>query len=61
MEGRLQWEDGEPYINVEQLPTDGRVASVLCVGGPVKYKTKPGLNLMWQFIKDCVIPQAAQS
>ena len=29
------------YINVRQLPTDGKVASALCFGQPAKYKLKP--------------------
>ena len=44
IEVRGRWKGGKngrtvnKYINVEQLPTDGHVASILCVGGPIKYK-----------------------
>jgi Transcriptional activator of glycolytic enzymes len=44
------------YINVEQLPTDGKVAAVLCVGGPVKYKLKNNSHVTDQFLKDVVCP-----
>jgi hypothetical protein len=32
------------YINVEQLPTDGHVAAILCVGGPIN---GAGITLDW--------------
>ena len=47
------------YINVEQLPTDGRVASVLCVGGPVKYKLKPDSHVTYEFLMNVVAPGIA--
>ena len=28
------------YINPNQLPNDAKLAGILCVGGPVKYKLK---------------------
>ena len=47
-------------INMEQLLTDGHVASVLCVGGPVKHKLKPGSNVTHQFLMDVVVPGIAK-
>ena len=44
------------YISVEQLPTDAKVAAVLCVGGPVKYKLKPGSNVTTLFLTETVAP-----
>jgi Transcriptional activator of glycolytic enzymes len=44
------------YINVEQLPTDGKVAAVLCVGGPVKYKIKSNSHVTDAFLKEVVCP-----
>jgi hypothetical protein len=37
------------YINSNQLPTDGKVASILCVGQPVRYKLKvnSGITRHW--------------
>ena len=62
IEIRGRWKGGRngrtvnKYINVEQLPTDGKVAAVLCIGGPVKYKARAGSHLTFQFIKDHVVP-----
>jgi hypothetical protein len=48
VETRGRWKGGRSgrvvnlYINVKQLPTYGKVAGVLCVGQPVKYKLKAG-------------------
>jgi hypothetical protein len=44
------------YISVEQLPTDGRVVAILCVGGPIKYKIKTNSHLTDAFLKDVVCP-----
>jgi Transcriptional activator of glycolytic enzymes len=44
------------YISVEQLPTDGRVAAILCVGGPIKYKLKTNSHVTDAFLKDVVCP-----
>ena len=46
------------YINVEQLPTDGHVASVLCVGGPIRYmcRTGSGLEMKLDWMHDNVVP-----
>ena len=65
IEVRGRWKGGRngrivnKHINVEQLPTDGRVAAVLCVGGPVKHKLKPGSNVTHQFLVDVVVPGIA--
>ena len=62
IEIRGRWKGGRNgrtvnrYINVEQLPTDGKVAGVLAVGGPVKYKAKTGSNVTFQFLRDVVAP-----
>jgi hypothetical protein len=44
------------YINVKQLPTDGKVASVLCVGQPVKYKLKPNAGFTRQWLLTNIVP-----
>ena len=62
MEIRGRWKGGcngrvvNLYINVKQLPTDGKVAAILCVGQPVKYKLKEGTALTrdWLFVN--VVP-----
>ena len=62
IEIRGRWKGGRNgrtvnrYINVEQLPTDGHVASILSVGGPVKYKPRPGSGLTHQFLMTHVVP-----
>jgi hypothetical protein len=44
------------YINVKQLPTDGKVAGVLCVGQPVKYKLKAGSGVTRDWLLTYVVP-----
>ena len=44
------------YINVEQLPTDGHVASILRVGGPIKYKPRAGCGINHQWLMTNVVP-----
>ena len=44
------------YINVKQLPTDGKVAAVLCVGQPVKYKLKAGTSITRNWLLTNVVP-----
>jgi hypothetical protein len=46
------------YINVEQLPTDGHVASVLCVGSPIQYmcRTGSGLKMKLDWMHYNVVP-----
>ncbi|KAL7557240.1 hypothetical protein ACA910_001905 [Epithemia clementina (nom. ined.)] len=62
IEIRGRWKGGRNgrtvnrYINVEQLPTDGKVATVLCVGGPIKYKLKPNSHVTDQFLMQHVVP-----
>ena len=41
---------------MEQLPTDGSVAAVLCVGGPIKYKPREGSGLTHQWLMTNVVP-----
>jgi hypothetical protein len=59
---RGRWKGGKGgktvnrYINVEQLPTDGHVASILCVGGPMKYLARNGSRVTLEFLKDHVVP-----
>ena len=62
IEIRGRWKGGKngrtvnKYINVEQLPTDGKVAACLCIGGPVKYKPKSGSGLTYEFLKTKACP-----
>lgn len=44
------------YISPEQLPTDAKVASILCVGGPVRYKTKADSRVTSLFMQEVVVP-----
>lgn len=44
------------YINPDQLPTDAKVAAILCVGGPVTYKVKPDSGVTEQFMREFVVP-----
>jgi hypothetical protein len=45
------------YISVEQLPTDAKLAGMLCVGGPVKYKIKEDAgNVNEEFLTTAVVP-----
>jgi hypothetical protein len=44
------------YINVEQLPTDAKMASTLAVGGPVRYKLKSDSHASPAFLLDSVVP-----
>ena len=44
------------YIDVKQLTIDAKVAGVLCVGGPIKYKLKAGVNLTDDWLFDNVVP-----
>ena len=44
------------YISVEQLPTDAKVAGVLCVGGAVKYSVKAGSHVTQRFLREVVCP-----
>jgi hypothetical protein len=45
------------YISVDQLPTDAKLAGMLCVGGPVKYKVKDDAgNITEEFLTTTVVP-----
>jgi hypothetical protein len=46
------------YINVQQLlvPTDGTVASVLCIGGPIRYLCHPGCGLTLELMHEHMVP-----
>ena len=48
------------YINVEQLPTDAKLAGILAVGGPIMYKVKDGSNVTHDFLMDTVVPSIKQ-
>jgi hypothetical protein len=43
------------YIDVKQLTIDAKVAAILCIGGPIKYKYKEGVNITdeWLFTNVC--------
>jgi hypothetical protein len=62
VETRGRWKGGRSgrvvnlYINVKQLPTDGKVAGVLCVGQPVKYKLKAGSGVTRDWLLTHVVP-----
>ncbi|MGL5935859.1 MAG: hypothetical protein ACRCZI_09580 [Cetobacterium sp.] len=62
VEIRGRWKGGRNgrvvnlYINVQQLPTDGKVAAVLCVGQPVKYKLKPNTAITREWLLTKVVP-----
>jgi hypothetical protein len=44
------------YINVEQLPADGHVAAILCVGGPIKYLCRNGCGVTLEWMHEHVVP-----
>ena len=62
VEIRGRWKGGHNgrvvnlYINVKQLPTDGKVAATLCVGQPVKYKLKPDTAVTRGWLLTNVVP-----
>jgi len=62
VETRGRWKGGKSgrvvnlYINVKQLPTDGKVAGVLCVGQPVKYRLKPNSGITRDWLLTHVVP-----
>jgi Transcriptional activator of glycolytic enzymes len=43
------------YIDVKQLTIDAKIAAILCVGGPIKYKFRGGVNITddWLFTNVC--------
>jgi len=47
------------YISVQQLPTDAKVASILCVGGPIKYQLKSDAGIGMEFLGEHVVPNIA--
>ena len=44
------------YINIKQLPMDGKVAASLCVGQLVKYKLKPDTSITRAWLLTNVVP-----
>ena len=44
------------YIDVKQLTIDAKVAGMLCVGGPIKYKYKNGVTITDEWLFDNVCP-----
>ena len=44
------------YIDVKQLTIDAKIAGMLCVGGPIKYKYKNGVTIMDEWLFDNVCP-----
>jgi hypothetical protein len=45
------------YISVEQLTTDAKLAGVLTVGGPIRYKLQDDSHVSLQFLKSAVTPK----
>jgi hypothetical protein len=45
------------YISVEQLPTDAKLAGILAVGGPVRYKLKADSHVSNSFLQGIVTPK----
>jgi hypothetical protein len=45
------------YISAEQLTTDAKLAGVLDVGGPIRYKLKDDSHVSFQFLKSTVVPK----
>jgi hypothetical protein len=45
------------YINVEQLTTDAKLAGVLAVGGPIRYKLKEDSHVSNHFLTHIVVPK----
>jgi hypothetical protein len=56
MEGGGGWVVNR-YISVEQLTTDAKLAGVLPVGGPIRYKLKDDSHVSPQFLKSTVAPK----
>lgn len=50
----------DTYIGTVLPYTDAKVASVLCVGGEVKYEIKEGSIVTDEFIFQCIIPHTKQ-
>jgi hypothetical protein len=44
------------YISVEQLTIDAKLAGVLAIGGPIRYKLKDDSHVSLQFLKITVTP-----
>ena len=44
------------YIDVQQLWIDAKVAGSLCIGGPIRYKLKPGVTLTDEWLFENVVP-----
>lgn len=45
------------YISVEQLTTDAKLAGVLAVGGPIRYKLKEDSHVSHHFLMNTVAPK----
>jgi hypothetical protein len=62
VEIRGRWKGGRNgrvvnlYINVKQVPTDGKVAGILCVGQPVKYNLKANAGVTRDWLLTNVVP-----
>jgi hypothetical protein len=48
------------YIDVKQLSIDAKVAGMLCVGGPIAYRFKAGVNLTDDWLFEHVVPNIRQ-
>ena len=45
------------YISVKQLTTDAKLAGVLAVGGPIRYKLKEDSHVSHHFLVHTVVPK----
>jgi hypothetical protein len=61
VEIRGRWTSGRGrvvnrYVSPDQLPTDAKLAGILAVGGPVKYKLKSDTHVTSAFLRETVAP-----
>jgi hypothetical protein len=57
LKGRKNGRVVNRYISVKQLTTDAKLAGVLAVGGPIRYKLKDDSHVSLQFLKSTVAPK----
>jgi hypothetical protein len=62
VEVRGRWKGGggrvvNRYISVEHITTDAKLAGILAVGGPIRYKPKDDSHVSLQFLKSTIAPK----